>query len=140
MSLALVARWLSDCNTTHKRCPKRLPAQLPTRVVDVGIAGSDPYLHLTTCEKAEYITLSYCWGGDVSSKTTKSNRYNRYKSIERSTLPQTIQDAITITRELGCRYIWIDALCIVQDDSVDWAREATNESSLRKLHVNNFGY
>ncbi|PMD24441.1 heterokaryon incompatibility [Hyaloscypha hepaticicola] len=82
------------------------------------------------CEKVEYITLSYCWGGDVSSKTTKSNLNHRYKSIEWSTLPQTIQDAITITRELGCRYIWIDALCIVQDDSVDWAREATTMSQV----------
>lgn len=39
-------------------------------------------------------------------------------------LPSTFQDAITVTRRLGIAYIWIDSLCIVQDDAQDWEREA----------------
>ena len=39
-------------------------------------------------------------------------------------LPQTFQDAILTVRKLGLRFLWIDALCIIQDDLVDWAREA----------------
>lgn len=39
-------------------------------------------------------------------------------------LPNTFQDAITVTRMLGLKYIWIDSLCIVQDDAQDWEREA----------------
>jgi hypothetical protein len=39
-------------------------------------------------------------------------------------LSRTFQDAVRITRELGERYLWIDSLCIIQDDEDDWAREA----------------
>lgn len=39
-------------------------------------------------------------------------------------LPETLNDAIIVTRYLGIRHLWIDALCIIQDDPVDWSQEA----------------
>lgn len=39
-------------------------------------------------------------------------------------MPKTFIDAIIVTRYLGLRYIWIDSLCICQDDDQDWARES----------------
>jgi len=39
-------------------------------------------------------------------------------------LSNTFRDAVRITRELGGRYLWIDSLCIIQDNEDDWAREA----------------
>lgn len=39
-------------------------------------------------------------------------------------MPKTFIDAVTITRRLGLRYLWIDSLCICQDDTEDWARES----------------
>jgi hypothetical protein len=39
-------------------------------------------------------------------------------------LSNTFRDAVRITRELAGRYLWIDSLCIIQDDEDDWAREA----------------
>ncbi|KAK1707868.1 hypothetical protein BDP67DRAFT_581527 [Colletotrichum lupini] len=47
------------------------------------------------------------------------------EGIITATMPQTFQDAVTMTRKLGIRYLWIDALCIVQDDIADWSREAS---------------
>lgn len=44
--------------------------------------------------------------------------------IPLSGLPQTLRDAITITKRLGFRYLWIDALCILQDCKEDWEKEA----------------
>ncbi|KAJ4245015.1 hypothetical protein NW762_014221 [Fusarium torreyae] len=41
-------------------------------------------------------------------------------------LPPAYLDAIALTRELGVRYIWIDALCIIQDSQVDWERECSS--------------
>jgi len=39
-------------------------------------------------------------------------------------LPATFRDAVTIMRFLGCRCLWIDSLCIVQDSAEDWQRES----------------
>lgn len=73
----------------------------------------------------KYAALSYCWGGvDPRSKTTNDNFRDGYRDIEFSSLPQCLQDAVTVARGLDIRYLWIDALCIIQDDANDWAREA----------------
>lgn len=37
-------------------------------------------------------------------------------------LPRTIQDAITLVQRLGARYLWVDALCLLQNDSADLDR------------------
>lgn len=50
--------------------------------------------------------------------------------IPDESLSRTVQDAITIARDLGFAYIWIDTLCIVQDDLEDWRREAAAMSSV----------
>ena len=47
------------------------------------------------------------------------------RGVATSTLPQTIQDAIIVTRKLGLRYLWVDALCIIQDSASDRAAEIT---------------
>lgn len=39
-------------------------------------------------------------------------------------LPQTFRDAIAMTERLGFQYLWIDALCIIQNSSADWMAEA----------------
>jgi hypothetical protein len=38
-------------------------------------------------------------------------------------LPQTLQDAVAVTHGLGLQYLWIDAICIIQDSDVDKDRE-----------------
>jgi len=43
-------------------------------------------------------------------------------------LPKTFQDAVNIVRDFGIRYLWIDCLCIIQDDKDDWAAESANMS------------
>jgi hypothetical protein len=45
-------------------------------------------------------------------------------------LPKTHQDAIQLTQELGIRYLWIDSICIIQDDDEDWERESANMLSV----------
>ena len=62
-----------------------------------------------------YATLSYCWGGPQRKATSTENLASYLDRIELRTLPQTLQDAVFVTRKLGLQYIWIDSLCIVQD-------------------------
>lgn len=78
----------------------------------------------------KYLALSYCWGTGLSVKTTTANFQQMKMRIQLAALPQTLQDAIFITRKLGVRHIWIDSLCIVQDDKADWAREAATMSNV----------
>jgi hypothetical protein len=70
---------------------------------------------------APYATLSYCWGGDQPFKTTAENFLLMQESLDYNSLPKTIQDAIVVTRQIGLRYLWIDALCIIQDSQTDIA-------------------
>ncbi|KAK0670033.1 heterokaryon incompatibility protein-domain-containing protein [Cercophora samala] len=71
----------------------------------------------------QYVALSYVWGSVPSFRITKANR----KSLMRrggintawNLLPETIRDAITLTRKLGLRYLWVDSLCLVQNDPGD---------------------
>jgi hypothetical protein len=119
--------WFSECCSTHKRCRKAHEVPLPTRTIDVGTAcGSEiPFLSCNGNGVGRYLALSYCWGGKVPYITTLSTLDDRKNRIDFSELPQTFQDAITMTREFGYRHLWIDALCIVQDSITDWDIESS---------------
>lgn len=77
-------------------------------------------------EEQPYIALSYCWGNaTLMPKTTKANLHDRkITGLETKSLPTTFRDAIEVATGLGYRYLWIDAICIVQDDDEDWKQEA----------------
>jgi hypothetical protein len=67
-----------------------------------------------------YLALSHCWGKDgVPLKTTKETVGKFEQSIPFEDLPRTFREAVIITRKLNVRYLWIDSLCIIQDDSAD---------------------
>ena len=70
------------------------------------------------------MTLSYRWGLTTGLKLSKHNFNALYRGIPVSQLPQTFQDAMRIARRFSIQYIWIDALCIIQDCNTDWKREA----------------
>jgi heterokaryon incompatibility protein (HET) len=105
----------------------REETELPTRVLAVG-SLKDLRLHCSKKdEKGKYIALSHCWGtdqGQLPLRTTKDKFKDYKKHIEFSELPQTFQDAVTVAREIDVEYLWIDSLCIIQDDSGDWEKES----------------
>ncbi|KUI55352.1 hypothetical protein VP1G_02805 [Cytospora mali] len=72
------------------------------------------------------MALSHCWGPPSKRPiiTTRENITNHIERIPFKVLSRTFQDAVDIVRELGQSYLWIDSLCIIQDDEEDWAREA----------------
>ena len=73
--------------------------------------------------QAKYTTLSYSWGTAPCFTLKEANFRDVKHSIVYDVLPKTIQDAITVTRDLDVQYLWVDSLCIVQDSVDDWARE-----------------
>lgn len=74
-----------------------------------------------------YVTLSHCWGTAPFLRLTRDELRRFQDGIPIDSLPQTFQDVIIIAWRLRIRYIWIDALCIIQqgDNGLDWEREAS---------------
>jgi hypothetical protein len=125
----LAKAWMNDCARNHPLCPKPQDAIFPTRVLDVGdSAESLEGLHLVVpgkVTKEKWIALSYCWGETNETYwTTTKNLEDHLRQIPFEKLPLTMRDAIRVTRSLGIRYLWIDALCIIQDSDEDWQAEA----------------
>ena len=84
----------------------------------------DARIMLGNGKAGEYLALSYCWGaGPHPHSLTTRNRQQYMTSLPINDLPKTLANAISITRRLGLQFLWIDALCIVQDDDRDWQRE-----------------
>jgi hypothetical protein len=111
-----VKEMMTLCEKAHPHCQAPTPAVLPRRVVDIGTSISDMKLYESDTETGEYIALSHCWGSSQNLTTTKASISERKRGLVWDTLPRTFQDAVSITRKLSIRYIWIDSLCIVQDD------------------------
>ena len=128
----IISKWLRACSQSHIECQIKDNTRLPTRVIDVGPADATqaPRLLVTSTETGRYVALSHCWGSLMQSdagqhaRTLTTNLQNMQREISLEKLPQNFQDAIIVVRKLGLRFLWIDALCIVQDDLADWAREA----------------
>lgn len=105
------------------------PPELPTRLIDVGMNNEGPIRLIQTNQEARdrYIALSHCWGqlsDDQRFCTYDSNLDHRMADIPYDQLPATFRDAVDVTRALGVRYLWIDSLCIIQQNATDWANES----------------
>jgi hypothetical protein len=94
----------------------------PTRLVDLGDlkTANNPRLVTTRPVDEPYVALSHLWGREGLPITTLSNLNDHSQVIAMDTLSETIKDAMHIVKRLGLRYLWIDALCIVQDSKEDW--------------------
>jgi hypothetical protein len=103
----------------HKIAPARLLRVEAGRdgVIDARIVA------VTKVEVPPYLVLSYCWGGDQQHKTTIESMSRSRGWVSVSAMPKTIQDAITVTLNLGYCHIWIDSICIIQDDEKDRTTE-----------------
>lgn len=107
---------------------------MPRRILDVSGKNEDKIrlFDTTPSTRSQYAALSYCWGTDRDSvyATTAENIEKNRHSIDPQVLPKTIQDAVTVCKGLGIPYLWVDALCIVQNDEDDWRRESVQMCSI----------
>ncbi|KAJ8130723.1 hypothetical protein O1611_g2903 [Lasiodiplodia mahajangana] len=134
-ALKTIRAWLDNCQAHHSLCSegKDVDPVLPTRIIDVGNEEVEPCLYESNGERAPYLALSYCWGSGTNVTTTKESFRSRLESISLDSLPLTLRDAVIATRRLGFRFLWVDAICIIQDDADDWEREA---SQMRAVYAN----
>ena len=131
-----ITRWLGQCVKSHTRCfnAQIIAATrdvLPTRLLDLRPAAQANCIKLVTTSTLPkdtlYATLSHCWGGQCGTNLTVESLQCFEKELPLNSIPKTFQDAVSVTIRLGVRYLWIDALCIVQNskDDLDWKQEAS---------------
>lgn len=129
-----VRKWWDECSN-HPECQRHgVTTRLPTRLLQ--ISNEEPQkvtVHLTEGRRAEYACLSYCWGNGPQVRALKSNISDlTTKGILLDELQTTVSDAVKLCKALGIHFLWVDALCIIQDDQEDWNHEATMMGDIYK--------
>jgi hypothetical protein len=129
VDFALAKKWFTYCRDFHGDPCKRnaLPQNhvnnyvATFRLIDVwrkSIVDAEADSH--------YVALSYVWGQSPMLQLVQSNKSMLYNegalAPDRQSLPQTIRDAMLAVKNLGERYLWVDALCIMQDDKLEKAK------------------
>lgn len=127
IDLKMLKDWYGKCESSHE-------ASCGSVLLDLTIS-SRPLLLIDTHQRClvpgdtsyHYFALSYVWGRANAVLTTKATveLFSKPGALTRNSatarLPRTIDEAIELTKALGACYLWVDALCIVQDsgDKVD---------------------
>lgn len=141
VSLNRAAAFIQHCVDTHQSRCQPPEGPLPTRVLDVLTLWSEQKIKLIETKSSyvegKYVALSHCWGGNAGHlKTTRQSLPRHLAGISMAEMPLNFQHAIKVTQHLAIRYLWIDSLCICQDDPDDWAREAAAMAGLySRAHV-----
>ncbi len=130
IDISQVRQWVSRCENSHSDMCSNLnikwfavafPNLGVLRLIDV---EETCIVEMRALPK--YVVLSYVWGSVSNLRLTKANRNKLLVpgslGVAWDMLPRTIQDAITLTQRLGPRYLWVDALCLLQNDSADLDR------------------
>lgn len=141
-TVVTIKSWLRECFTTHAECqqlqsrnrPSDTSELGPRRLLHVSGIAAHPQVRLqqnsSSGSLSEYAALSYCWGGDQAVKLKDSVVDSWMKDIPYEQFPQTIKDAIQVTMALGLQYLWIDALCIIQDSDQDKAEQISRMAEI----------
>lgn len=127
ISIEQVRGWMNRCERSHgDKCssPLQIPGQVdrltayPARVIDVNEQCVVP-----VDGPCKYVTLSYVWGQASQLLLTKDNKHDLmspgFLKTMSEKVPTTILDAIDLVSKIGEKYLWVDALCLIQDDEAD---------------------
>lgn len=133
-NLGLLRDCYDYCNTHHVDCRRSRSSEMPSRLVDMlEMRVKD----ISQGSSFDYVALSYVWGTVpfITLTSTTSEFLRRPNSLQHHSisLPKTIADAIQIGKLLGHRYIWIDSLCIKQDDHND---QMTEIQRMHEIYAN----
>ncbi|KFY54463.1 hypothetical protein V496_07254 [Pseudogymnoascus sp. VKM F-4515 (FW-2607)] len=122
--VAPALNWMQTCNS-HPHC-KPAGGFCPTRLINVA-DPDNPRVELREeiilGTGFHYATLSYVWGHVHPYVLEVANLQDLRKGLDITKLSKTILDAMRVAAQLGMNYIWIDALCIVQNSPEDMSEE-----------------
>jgi hypothetical protein len=129
-SLRVASLWIRDCVTKHSCGSTGTEQPLPSRLVQIGRDVRDLKLSNTSGKRGRYLCLSHCWGVKRTFETTSQNITEYLQKLTYDDMPPIYKEAVSLTKMLGISYLWIDSLCIVQDDRNDWLHEAAQMADI----------
>ncbi|KAK5652826.1 hypothetical protein OQA88_9492 [Cercophora sp. LCS_1] len=118
--------WVRDCETHHTECQLEQPlgAAILGTIRFIDVVGN--CIVEKTLDMPKYVALSYVWGAVPNFRLTTANKFRLMQpgAIELGwkQLPITVRDAIELTRRLGVRFLWVDSMCLTQNDEADLER------------------
>lgn len=137
-NIEIIRQKLTD--SVNKCCPLEATTNsyLPARLLDIGTT-TNPTSKIILTEQfqnrasrlvPQYAALSYCWGPKIEADQNLQTRNLSLPlfltAINHTLFPAVIKDTILVCRALSIRYLWVDTLCIIQDDLADWQKESQN--------------
>ncbi|KAF2853965.1 HET-domain-containing protein [Plenodomus tracheiphilus IPT5] len=129
--IPMIKSWLSDCEQSHgDSCNKHRTSNAETEEILLVDVVND-CLTVATYEQY-YFALSYVWGASKQFLTLTDNYEElcRPGSLSAQPLTQTIRDSMSFVKSLGERYLWIDTVCIVQNDTPKKAKAIAQMCSI----------
>lgn len=127
---AQINEWVGQCQEKHGRSCSGAGSEsglsaLPSRVIDVSEGSTLSLKEPQMVDKDRYCALSYTWGGPQEFCLSSDTLPALTQGFSIDQLPATIVDAVKVTQSLGIRYLWVDALCILQDNIEDRSHEVS---------------
>jgi hypothetical protein len=120
--------WMSNCLNTHAQCQQHTQSEsYPTRLLELSDSGARLILSEEVRPVGSYAASSYCWGQNPTFvRLTTENLQDLKAGVLYTDFPIAFREAVRLVRGLSIRYLWIDALCIIQSgdgSSEDWQLE-----------------
>ncbi|KAK0638960.1 heterokaryon incompatibility protein-domain-containing protein [Cercophora newfieldiana] len=132
-SATLIRQRLDWCLKSHAntRCTTTSSnGALPKRLIHFDLSTQRARLVPTPSPLPQYAILSYVWGTEGDNFCTlRANIEQMHDDIPFTSLPLTLRHVFELVRHLSISYLWVDAICIVQDDEHDKATEIVNMAS-----------
>ena len=130
---AQIKAWFENCKSLHQSCcSRRKGCNRQGENFRLLFLGDEhaPCARLVDANtmdlETEYVTMSHRWDSSTkATETTRTNILGAYRNISLDAYPKHFKEAMSLTKRLGFKYIWIDSLCIIQDCQEDWSKQAT---------------
>jgi hypothetical protein len=132
LSVENIRGWIEKCDEEHDCMSMKSVLDLPSRILDVRNNKIRLCESKTIDKPGRYACLSHRWGVPSESmfRTTEKNFTEHKDNIPWESLPRTFQDTVLITRRLGVSFLWIDSLCIIQENLHDFEQQSANMATI----------
>jgi serine/threonine protein kinase len=114
----LATNWLRICQYSHRSCSQPQSGFLPRFLLEIDGKQSARLICTSTVSISDtrYVALSYMWGPSPQLRLSKANKELLHQAVDVRSLAGPVESAIAFVGKVGLKYLWVDTLCIVEDD------------------------